>query len=126
MKENSLIELTVNGDSIESQNFRAMIDSIGVCLFPVLDISCEEPIMSIFSAVTGIEYDRGGFLKARERVFNLEKLFNYREGFRIENDWLPDRFFEDTFTTVPKNWAVLDRSTFIDMLTSILQIKRLE
>ncbi|GLI52932.1 aldehyde ferredoxin oxidoreductase family protein [Thermodesulfovibrio yellowstonii] len=107
----------LNGDSVEAQNFRAMIDSTGVCLFPALDNSYEEPIISILSSITGIEYDKAEFLKAGERVFNLEKLFNYREGFRREDDWLPDRFFEDAFTIGPKKGAVLDRAKFRDMLT---------
>lgn len=107
----------LNGDNAQAQNYRAMIDSTGVCLFPALDKSYEEPIISMLSAITGIEYDRAQFLKAGERVFNLEKLFNYREGFRREDDWLPDRFFEDAFTIGPKKGAVLDRAQFRDMLT---------
>ncbi|MGB9892335.1 aldehyde ferredoxin oxidoreductase family protein [Thermodesulfovibrio yellowstonii] len=107
----------LNGDSVEAQNFRAMIDSTGVCLFAAMDKVYEEPIISMLSAITGVEYDRAQFLKAGERVFNLEKLFNYREGFRREDDWLPDRFFEDAFTIGPKKGAVLDRAKFRDMLT---------
>lgn len=107
----------LNGDSVEAQNFRAMIDSTGVCLFAAMDKVYEEPIISMLSAITGVEYDRAQFLKAGERVFNLEKLFNYCEGFRREDDWLPDRFFEDAFTIGPKKGAVLDRAKFRDMLT---------
>lgn len=107
----------LNGDSVKEQNFRAMIDSTGVCLFPAMDNSYEEPIISMLSAITGIEYYRAQFLKVGERVFNLEKMFNYREGFRREDDWLPDRFFEDAFTIGPKKGAVLDRAKFHDMLT---------
>lgn len=107
----------LNGDSVEAQNFRAMIDSTGVCLFAAMDNAYEEPIISMLSAITGVDYDKSTFLKTGERVFNLEKMFNYREGFRREDDWLPDRFFEDAFTVGPKKGAVLDRTKFRDMLT---------
>lgn len=107
----------LNGDSVEAQNFRAMIDATGVCLFAAMDKTYEEPIISMLSAITGVEYDKASFLKAGERIFNLEKIFNYREGFRREDDWLPDRFFEDAFTVGPKKGAVLDRAKFSDMLT---------
>ncbi len=33
-----------------------------------------------------------------ERIFNLEKMFNYREGFSNEDDRLPERFFKDAHT----------------------------
>jgi len=49
----------------------------------------------LLSAVTGREYDKAEFTKIGERIFNLEKMFNYREGFRREGDRLPDRFFAE-------------------------------
>ena len=107
----------LNGDNIETQNKRAMLDSIGMCLFPTFEPALEEPILSLLSAITGREYDKAEFSKTGERVFNLEKIFNYREGFRREDDRLPDRFFEDAFTVGPKKGSVLDRGQFNAMLT---------
>jgi aldehyde:ferredoxin oxidoreductase len=98
------------------QNKRAMLDSIGLCLFPTFEPALEEPILSLLSAITGREYDKAEFAKTGERIFNLEKLFNYREGFRREDDRLPDRFFEDAFTVGPKKGSVLDRDQFEAML----------
>lgn len=107
----------LNGDSIEMQNMRAMIDSTGICLFAAFDPSLEDPMLTLLSSITGLEYDKATFAKTGERGFNLEKMFNYREGFRREDDWLPDRFFEDAFTIGPKKGAVLDRDKFREMIT---------
>jgi aldehyde:ferredoxin oxidoreductase len=107
----------LNGDNIAMQNTRAMFDSIGLCLFPARETAMEEPMLSLLSAITGREYDKAGFSKTGERIFNLEKMFNYREGFLREDDRLPDRFFEDAFTIGPKKGAVLDRNQFDAMLT---------
>jgi aldehyde:ferredoxin oxidoreductase len=108
----------LNGDTLAMQNTRAMIDSIALCLFPALfEPALDDPIRSLLSAITGREYDKAEFTKTGERVFNLEKMFNYREGFRREDDRLPDRFFEDAFTIGPKEGAVLDRNQFDAMLT---------
>jgi aldehyde:ferredoxin oxidoreductase len=108
----------LNGNDIAMQNTRAVLDATGLCLFPAfLEPALEEPIRSLLSAITGKEYDKAEFTKTGERVFNLEKLFNYREGFRREDDRLPDRFFEDAFTVGPKKGAVLDRDQFDAMLT---------
>lgn len=74
-------------------------------------------MLALLSAVTGHEYDKAEFEKTGERIFNLEKMFNYREGFRREDDRLPDRFFEDAFTIGPKKGSILDRKKFSDMLT---------
>ena len=107
----------LNGDNIAMQNTRAMLDSIGLCLFPTREPALEEPMLSLLSAITGREYDKAEFTKTGERVFNLEKMLNYREGFRREDDRLPDRFFEDAFTIGPKKGAVLDREQFEAGLT---------
>ncbi|WP_460181707.1 aldehyde ferredoxin oxidoreductase C-terminal domain-containing protein [Thermodesulfovibrio sp. TK110] len=44
-------------------------------------------------------------------------MFNYRECFRRDGNWLPDRFFEDALTIGPKKSAVLDKEIFREMLT---------
>ena len=107
----------LNGDNIAMQNTRAMLDSTGLCFFPALEPALDEPTLDLLSAITGREYDKTEFMKTGERVFNLEKMFNYREGFRREDDRLPDRFFEDAFTIGPKKGSVLDRDQFDAMLT---------
>ncbi|MCM2358155.1 MAG: aldehyde ferredoxin oxidoreductase C-terminal domain-containing protein, partial [Geobacteraceae bacterium] len=104
-------------DNIAMQNRRAMLDSTGMCFFPTFEPALEEPMLSLLSAISGREYDKAEFEKTGERIFNLEKMFNYREGFRREDDRLPDRFFEDAFTIGPKKGAVLDRDKFDAMLT---------
>ncbi len=107
----------LNGDNIAMQNARAMVDSIGLCFFATREPALDEPMRSLLSAITGREYDKAEFIKTGERVFNLEKMFNYREGFRREDDRLPDRFFEDAFTIGPKKGAVLNREQFEAGLT---------
>lgn len=107
----------MSGDDIPMQNRRAMLDSTGMCFFPTFEPALEEPMLALLSAITGKEYDKAEFEKSGERIFNLEKMFNYREGFRRQDDRLPDRFFEDAFTVGPKKGAVLDRTKFEAMLT---------
>jgi aldehyde:ferredoxin oxidoreductase len=106
----------LNGNDVATQNTRAMQDSTGLCFFAAIETALAEPALDLLSAITGREYDNTAFMKTGERVFNLEKMFNYREGFRREDDWLPDRFFEDAFTIGPKKGSVLDRVKFDAML----------
>ncbi|ACH37343.1 aldehyde:ferredoxin oxidoreductase, tungsten-containing [Citrifermentans bemidjiense Bem] len=111
----------MSGDNIAMQNRRAMMDSTGMCFFPTFEPTLEEPMLALLSAITGRKFDKAEFEKVGERIFTLEKLFNYREGFRREDDRLPDRFFEDAFTVGPKKGAVLDREKFESMLTQYYQ-----
>ncbi|MCJ7653215.1 MAG: aldehyde ferredoxin oxidoreductase family protein [Actinobacteria bacterium] len=53
------------------------------------------------SFVTGVRYDRRAFLRTGERVFNLERLFNLREGFTSKDDNLPLRFIGEPMREGP-------------------------
>jgi aldehyde:ferredoxin oxidoreductase len=107
----------LNGDNIAKQNTRAVQDSTGLCFFAAIEPALDEPTLDLLSAITGLEYGKDEFTKKGERIFNLEKMFNYREGFRRVDDRLPDRFFEDAFTIGPKKGSVLNQGQFDAMLT---------
>ncbi len=88
--------LTFSGKSglvMIHQNFGAVIDSLVMCKFASFAIS-EEECADILSAVTGIEYSSEDLLKTGERIWNMERLYNLREGFTREDDTLPDRMFQ--------------------------------
>ncbi|MFH1438912.1 MAG: aldehyde ferredoxin oxidoreductase family protein [Pseudomonadota bacterium] len=49
------------------------------------------PYPMVIAAATGVDYSVGDFLAAGERVYNLERMFNLREGFTRDDDILPRR-----------------------------------
>jgi aldehyde:ferredoxin oxidoreductase len=107
-----------NGDTVTIQNFRAMVDSLSICRFatdngktmaPGLDA---ETLAGILESTTGSPWSAEALLQAGERIFNLEKIFNYREGFRRDDDNLPDRFFKEPLTAGPEEGKVIDRVQF--------------
>jgi aldehyde:ferredoxin oxidoreductase len=53
------------------------------------------------SFVTGVKYARSTFLRVGDRVFNMERLFNLREGFTSKDDTLPLRFVGEPFREGP-------------------------
>jgi len=101
----------LNGHSARTQNRTALIDSTGVCLFARSGYR-ENGISDIMEAISKRNWTSDEYKMAGERIFNLEKLFNYREGFRREDDVVADRFFEEPLTIGPKKGAVLDRDAF--------------
>lgn len=56
---------------------------------------------------TGVEYKRSAFLRVGERTFNLERLFNLREGLTSKDDGLPLRFVGEPFREGPISGKVV-------------------
>jgi aldehyde:ferredoxin oxidoreductase len=77
------------------QDLSALIDSLGLCMFTIFALSPEQ-YASLLSAVTGEPVDGKGILSIGERIWNLERLFNLREGFTRKDDVLPPRFSQET------------------------------
>ncbi|MEA3459613.1 MAG: aldehyde ferredoxin oxidoreductase family protein, partial [Chloroflexota bacterium] len=76
------------------QHATAALDSLDQCLFTVFALGAEDYAKGL-SAVTGVDYSAEDFLKVGERVWNLEKLFNIREGVTKDDDRLPPRLEEE-------------------------------
>jgi aldehyde:ferredoxin oxidoreductase len=76
------------------QDLTAVIDSEGLCLFTSFALGAED-YANLLSTVTGFEYSTEEVLKAGERIWNLEKLWNLKVGLTKADDTLPPRFLKD-------------------------------
>lgn len=77
-----------------NQDLQATIELAIACNFPVqMNWLPLEHLAKLMRAATGIDEfgDAGYLLAAGERVYNLERLFNLREGFGRKDDTLPQR-----------------------------------
>jgi aldehyde:ferredoxin oxidoreductase len=77
------------------QDLSALIDSLGLCIFTIFALNPEH-YASLLSTVTGEPVHGKQILRIGERIWNLERLFNLREGFTSEDDTLPPRFSQET------------------------------
>jgi len=75
-------------------------DALGICdtafheeYDPMRDIPW---LSEAYSAVTGFEITPRELLRAGERIWNLEKLLNVREGFTREDDVIPPLYIQNT------------------------------
>jgi aldehyde:ferredoxin oxidoreductase len=67
----------------------------------------DEYFARVLSAVTGIQYSTGDLNRVGERVWNLERLYNLREGFTSNDDTLPPRLLEEAPLDGPsEGWVV--------------------
>ena len=83
-----------------SEDFAAVLDSLIVCKFLrkcFTDFYSEAAEM--LAAVTGWDYTGDELRRAGERIHTLKKLFNIREGWQPEDDWLPERLLCEALPT---------------------------
>jgi aldehyde:ferredoxin oxidoreductase len=76
------------------QDSAAVIDSLVYCKFANLAVA-EEFFARTLTAVTGEHFSEDDLMKVGERVWNLERLYNLREGFTAADDTLPERLLNE-------------------------------
>jgi aldehyde:ferredoxin oxidoreductase len=80
------------------QDLAAALDSAGVCLFTFRALSVAD-YSAMVAAVTALSVDEESLLRAGERIWNLQRLFNARAGFSRKDDTLPPRLLEEPIST---------------------------
>jgi len=101
------------------QDIFAVLDSMVMCkftslaLFETLDY---EPkwYARLLTTATGFYFDEEEFLKAGERIFNLERFFNVREGFDRRHDTLPTRLLKEPMPYGPAEGHVVELEAMLD------------
>jgi aldehyde:ferredoxin oxidoreductase len=107
-----------------SENWVTIGDIMGICKFawyrsrnfPMLIQRGLELVNEIFTASTGLPMTSEELYTCGERVYNVEKLFNLREGFGREGDYPPPRFFEEEMADGPAKGARLNREEYDRLL----------
>lgn len=83
-----------------AEDFAAVMDSLIVCKFLRKcfgDFYADAA--EILNGVTGWDYTVPELRSAGERIHTLKKMFNVREGWQPEADWLPDRLLTEPLAT---------------------------
>jgi aldehyde:ferredoxin oxidoreductase len=109
--------------TIESQHQQASLDATGLCMFPA-GYSGNEPVeMSLeqLNACAGLDWDKAEFLKAGERIWNAERLFNVRAGLTPADDTLPKRM---TDVPVPSGPAAGKKADHLAEMLPVYYSKR--
>lgn len=87
------------------QNSAAVVDSLVYCKFTNMAVA-EEFFARTLTAVTGEPFSADDLMRVGERVWNLERLYNLREGFTKEDDTLPQRLLNDPVEDGPSQGFV--------------------
>ncbi len=76
------------------EDFMSVYDTLGMCKFS-RGIFWIEGLLDGINAVTGENFGVDWIMEIGERVYNLDKLFNVREGLSRKDDYLPYRVKND-------------------------------
>jgi aldehyde:ferredoxin oxidoreductase len=100
------------------QDFTAFIDSSGMCLFTSFALGADD-YAGLISAVTGTKWTADDVLKAGDRIWNLEKLFNLAAGIDSSQDTLPKRLLEEPISEGPSKGNVARLSEMLPEYYSV-------
>ena len=95
---------------------RGIQNCLEVCVFPWRqdDIALPRLLSDIYVAVTGVEASGEQLMKVGERLTNLERCFNIREGLQKSDDSLPDRFTKEMLPEGPSKGHVVRIGPMVD------------
>jgi len=82
------------------QDMTAAVDASGGCIFGTFGMVADD-YAAMLSALTGIQYSPADYVRAGERIWNLEREFNLKAGFTAKDDTLPERLFKVPIQTGP-------------------------
>ncbi len=94
----------VEGTALVAKNAtlkNVTLDVIGVCTYGSFSLGLDE-YAALISAITGSHYNSEILKTLALRTINLERLFNVLCGLTTENDWLPERFYNETIVAKGK------------------------
>lgn len=100
-----------------NQDKVAVFETIIACIFPMsLGLIDMPELKEMLYAATGIEdfYNEDNLLKIGERIWNIERAFNVREGFSRQDDALPQRFSHEKLANGPVKGQVVDMDRLLD------------
>jgi aldehyde:ferredoxin oxidoreductase len=108
-----------------AEDINAAVDSLVACKFSFFGATLEE-YAELLSAATGVEYSPQGLKEIGERIYLTERFYNCANGFSVQDDYLPERFYREPGSSgegiqVP----ALDRDRFSEELQKYYRIRGL-
>ena len=102
------------------QDERAAFFSLVLCDFAPIS---EENCVDMWNLATGFNHTVESYIKCGERIWNLVRLFNLREGMNPADDKLSARFFKNSFTKGKAKGITLSENEFQKSLKEYYSIR---
>lgn len=104
------------------QDLNSVRDSLVICDY-ALGIIGVPITLDMLNAATGFNMDESKLIKAGERTWNLTRVFNIREGFSGEDDYIPQRFFEEPLLSGVAKGKKISRTEFDKALSEYYDLR---
>jgi aldehyde:ferredoxin oxidoreductase len=91
----------------------AACDAFPMCSFVAIGVT-DATLSEIISSATGMEISVEEIYKMGERISNIERMFNCREGIRREDDTLPKRLLTESVPSGPTKGQRVNLDRMID------------
>ncbi|WP_432665475.1 aldehyde ferredoxin oxidoreductase family protein [Wukongibacter baidiensis] len=100
-----------------SEDLISVYNTVGICIRPpILNTVGPSLIARLYTSLTGIKMTPDEIMKVGERIWNLQKLFNLREGEVKEDSVYPERFYDEVLPEGPSRGKSLSREKVIETL----------
>jgi aldehyde:ferredoxin oxidoreductase len=98
------------------EDWNAVIDALEPCknIMQNMEILTFERASRVIEACTGLRLSPSDVCNVGERIVNVERAFNVREGIRRQDDALPRRFREEALTEGASPGTVFDQEPMLD------------
>ncbi len=97
------------------EDLRVLSDALGLCrFFTRTTFLFPEQLARIVPYVSPIEFTPDQLSQIGERINNLERLFNLREGLTRKDDSLPERFLSEPIPEGPSRGGIVDLETMLN------------
>jgi aldehyde:ferredoxin oxidoreductase len=111
---NALVENPAEAMVVKNlEDALTVFDAVGACKFMGMALMAEDMVPLVAQA-TGWAFGEGDFRLAGERIFNLTRAFNVREGCTRADDTLPRRLLEEPLVDGPAKGLVMNIGPLLD------------
>lgn len=111
--------------AVISEHMERVADNLGVCkwLYGLFIFQDVETAKNVFNLATGKDWEINRLIEISERVRNLERMFDVRQGLRRKDDSLPKKFFKEPLKKGPYKGEVMDEKKFEQMKDEYYDIR---
>ena len=111
----------------ELQDTNAVVDSMVLCRFSALPLLGPfvfwDHLARAYSLTTGTSIDERDLRTIGERIYNLTRSFNARQGLTRRDDMLPERWFKEPLATGVSKGRVVPEAEFNQMLDKYYELR---
>lgn len=100
----------------ECEDFAVVVESVGICKYGTMipPTFYYKDVLRALNATTGMGLTERELRRIGERIVNLNRMFNVREGIRRKDDTLPERLLKEPSPDGPPKGHVVELDQMLD------------